>query len=144
MAIDKKITPRGIRNNNPFNIRKGNTWQGERPVQTDMSFEEFKSMEYGIRAGLKLMRNQISGFNGSRPKCSNLYKLIHTWAPPTENDTFEYIKAVVDMTGINAFARLHPDDKQQMISIAMAITKVECGISIDRQKFESAWSLLHV
>ena len=38
MMIEKKV-PRGIRNNNPLNIRKGNNWQGERHPQTDPAFE---------------------------------------------------------------------------------------------------------
>jgi hypothetical protein len=44
-----RIIPRGIRNNNPLNIRIGNTWLGERPEPTDHDFEEFVSMEYGLR-----------------------------------------------------------------------------------------------
>ena len=35
--------PRGIRNNNPLNIRKGCNWKGERHPQTDKAFEEFES-----------------------------------------------------------------------------------------------------
>ena len=67
---------RGIRNNNPLNIRKGNSWKGERPKQTDDQFEEFVSMEYGLRAGFKLMRNHITGFKGTRPKMNTIQKLI--------------------------------------------------------------------
>ena len=46
------MTPRGIRNNNPLNIRRspGQTWQGECPVQTDKAFVQFRSMKWGIRA----------------------------------------------------------------------------------------------
>ena len=39
------MVPRGIRNNNPLNIRKGNNWKGERPNQTDKAFEEFETMQ---------------------------------------------------------------------------------------------------
>ena len=39
---------RGIRNNNPGNIRKGEKWKGLSPIQNDSSFCVFKSPEYGI------------------------------------------------------------------------------------------------
>ena len=52
--------PRGIRNNNPLNIRKGNNWKGERPNQTDKEFEEFESMQMGLRAAFILLRNYMT------------------------------------------------------------------------------------
>ena len=46
--------PRGIRNNNPGNIRRnGDPWQGLAKDQTDREFFTFQSAVYGIRA-LKL------------------------------------------------------------------------------------------
>ena len=53
--------PRGIRNNNPLNIRKGNNWQGEISPQSDKEFEQFESMTMGVRAGMKILRNYITG-----------------------------------------------------------------------------------
>ncbi|HAS8492972.1 TPA: structural protein, partial [Vibrio vulnificus] len=44
-------TVRGIRNNNPLNIRKGNDWQGESILNTDSEFEVFKHHKFGFRAG---------------------------------------------------------------------------------------------
>lgn len=42
---------RGLRNNNPLNIRRNNTkWQGLSATQTDKSFFQFKTMAYGYRA----------------------------------------------------------------------------------------------
>ena len=39
---------RGIRNNNPLNIRhSADRWQGARMKQTDPSFVQFKTMAYG-------------------------------------------------------------------------------------------------
>ena len=45
---------RGLRNNNPLNIRKGNDWQGE-TKGSDPSFETFQSMAYGYRAAIKIL-----------------------------------------------------------------------------------------
>ena len=47
---------RGIRNNNPLNIRRGaSRWVGRREIVTDKEFEEFTSMPFGYRAAWKLM-----------------------------------------------------------------------------------------
>lgn len=134
--------PRGIRNNNPLNIRKGSSWKGERPVQTDPAFEEFISMEYGIRAGLRLMRNHINGFKGTRPKMNTLKKLISVWAPPSENATTNYVDFVASHVGLSSSAILDPNDRVQMCNIARAMAFVECGVWIDPEKFNSAWFLM--
>ena len=76
--MDKSIVPRGIRNNNPLNIRKGNNWQGERHPQTDKAFEEFESMQYGIRAGFKLIKKYMSGYNGLTKKFNTIREQNHT------------------------------------------------------------------
>ena len=46
------MLPRGIRNNNPLNIRRTakDQWKGLRAQQTDASFCQFESLEYGWRA----------------------------------------------------------------------------------------------
>lgn len=134
--------PRGIRNNNPLNIRKGNSWKGERPYQTDESFEEFISMEYGLRAGFKLMRNHITGFKGTRPRMNTIQKLIGVWAPRTENATDRYVKLVCQRTGYSPTQIIDAYDEKMMVSIARAMTFVECGVEVDAVYFYSAWSLL--
>lgn len=134
--------PRGIRNNNPLNIRKGNNWKGERKVQTDKAFEEFETLQYGLRAGLKLIRNQISGFNGSRPKFNTIGKLIKVWAPPSENQTLRYVDFVCQAVGKQPFDIIREDDQKLICEIARAMAFVECGQWIDIEQFESAWFLI--
>lgn len=134
--------PRGIRNNNPLNIRKGNNWKGERKVQSDKAFEEFETLQFGLRAGLKLIRNQISGFNGSRPKFNTIGKLIKVWAPPSENATDKYIDFVCQAVGILPFDIIREDDQKLICEIARAMAFVECGQWIDLEQFESAWFLI--
>ena len=136
------MKPRGIRNNNPLNIRKGCSWRGERPVQTDKAFEEFVSMEWGIRAAFKLLRNHITGFKGTRPKMNTLRKLIGVWAPPSENATTKYVDFVASHVGLLPSDIINPDDRTLMVKIARAMAFVECGEWIDTQLFESAWDLL--
>lgn len=99
-------------------------------------------MEYGIRAALKLMRNHISGFNGSRKPANTLRKLINVWAPPTENATLKYLDFVSGRTGVLPSQILHIQDKKNLLAICRAMAFVECGVWLDEEKFESAWSLL--
>lgn len=142
MEETKKPQPRGIRNNNPLNIRKGSSWKGERPIQTDQAFEEFVSMEWGIRAGLKLIRNHITGFNGKRPPANTIKKLIAVWAPSTENNTEAYIRTVCQQTAIGRNDLLHAGDRRAIIAIARAMAYVECGVWLEPELFESAYDLL--
>lgn len=134
--------PRGIRNNNPLNIRKGSSWRGEAKNQTDPAFEQFVSMEYGIRAALRLMRNHISGYDGSRPPMNTLKKLISVWAPPSENNTQRYVDFVSEKCGLSPTQVINQFDKGLMCRIARAMAYYECGVWIDTAKFSSAWDLI--
>lgn len=142
MNEEKKQVPRGIRNNNPLNIRKGSNWKGERPNQTDKQFEQFVSLEWGIRAAFKLLRNHISGFKGTRPAMNTYRKIITMWAPPSENATEEYINYVCRQCNAQPSDIIDPDNRKQMVWLAREMAFVECGQYIDMQKFESAWDLL--
>ena len=73
------MLPRGIRNNNPLNIRRTakDQWKGLRAQQTDASFCQFERMEYGWRAAFYLLtrtyyhtgclRSEGLSANGLRP-----------------------------------------------------------------------------
>lgn len=87
---------RGIRNNNPFNIRysAANNWEGQ--TGSDGAFCVFSSMPYGIRAGGVLLRKYLK--NGA----NTIEKIISKFAPSSENNTKKYIADVAKMSGINA------------------------------------------
>ena len=56
-------TSRGIRNNNPLNIRRStDRWEGAMEEQTDKSFVQFKSMAYGYRAAWKILQSYYNRF----------------------------------------------------------------------------------
>ena len=78
----KEFLPRGIRNNNPLNIRIGNNWAGEKTPNTDGTFEQFVSMAYGIRAALIIIHNYMYKY-----KLTTIEKIISRWAPRFENKT---------------------------------------------------------
>lgn len=139
---ETKIVPRGIRNNNPLNIRKGNNWQGERPVQTDKAFEQFVSMEFGLRAGFILLRNYITGRGGKTAKFDTIEMIISRWAPECENNTRTYIDVVCKNTGIHSRERIAFTDRKKMVAIVRAMAYVECGQWIDEKVVESAYDLV--
>lgn len=134
--------PRGIRNNNPLNIRKGSEWQGMSKEQSDPSFVQFISMQFGIRAAFKLMINHISGFKDTRPPRNTISKLISVWAPPSENATTKYIDFVCQAAGLQASDIIDHKDATLMCKIARAMAFVECGQWIDEDIFKSAWFLI--
>ena len=113
---------RGIRNNNPVNIRRSkDQWQGLRAVQTDPSFCQFETLEYGWRAAFKLLtRTYYHTY-----RLFTIRAIINKWAPPNENKTEAYIKNVSRLTGIGPDESIGiPSDKParwMMIGIAMAI-----------------------
>lgn len=83
---------RGIRNNNPFNIRKSlNTWKGKIRISGDKDFEQFINIWYGLRAGFLLLRNAYlnKGFNTP-------VGILYRYAPECENLTEKYIDFVCD------------------------------------------------
>ena len=88
---------RGIRNNNPLNIRRNpaNQWQGLRPVQADKLFCQFKAMKWGLRAAIKLFDNYI------RRGAQTPRQIISRWAPPSENDTASYVRKACQRAGLD-------------------------------------------
>lgn len=132
---------RGIRNNNPLNIRKGCNWMGERQDQQDPVFEEFISLEYGIRAALKLMINHITGFGGTRRKANTLQKLIWVWAPPSENNSAAYVRTVASACDMSPNSLLDPKNEKQICAVCRAMAKMESGVWLDESLFHSAWAL---
>lgn len=121
--------PRGIRNNNPLNIRKNVIrWKGLRDFPTDESFCEFKKMSFGFRAAYKTMITYYTKYD-----CKTLRKIITRWAPPTENDTESYIYSVKLYAGLRVSDQMLPDPRNKMAipiwkDIIMAMAIVENGM----------------
>lgn len=103
------MTARGVRNNNPLNIRysAANKWQGKDALPLDPEFETFEDPIMGLRAGAVLI---IAHYD--RRGANTIAKLIKLWAPPkgkgpkgayTQN-TKAYISGVAQDAGFS------PDD----------------------------------
>lgn len=96
LVSTKLNTPRGIRNNNPGNIRRSaDKWQGMSTRQTDDEFVQFDAPEWGIRAMAIILRNYRD-----RHRLKTLSAMLNRWAPPNENNTERYIQTVSRITGI--------------------------------------------
>ena len=129
--------PRGLRNNNPGNIRRNSdVFQGEK-TSSDRGFKQFKSMAYGYRAIFKILSNYYRNY-----KLDTIRKMIGRWAPENENDTEAYIKAVADYSGIPADDPIDINDREQMIRIVAGMSKVENGREGDMSDVIAGWNLL--
>lgn len=115
------IMSRGIRNNNPGNIRHGTSqWQGMSAEQTDAAFIQFDDPVYGIRALAKLLKNYQS-----RYALLTVRQIINRWAPPSENDTGAYVEHVARVANLNPDAAMKITD--HLFPIVVAIIKHENG-----------------
>lgn len=116
-------TPRGIRNNNPGNIRRSSiVWQGMAANQNDPEFVMFIAAVWGIRAIAKILLN----YRANRG-LTTIRQLINRWAPPEENDTDAYIDHVAIQCGISADADCDVRDMAIASAVVAAIISHENG-----------------
>lgn len=134
-----KSTPRGIRNNNPLNLRISSTpWQGKKTPNTDGSFEQFTTLEYGLRAAMVNIRTMIK-----RDRLDKIATLIPRWAPKSDgNNESAYIRYVCDRSKIGMNDRLDRNNKNQICRLVWAMAEMECGVSISFGRIENAWALI--
>lgn len=121
--MENKKVPRGIRNNNPGNIRyNGIGWQGLAIPPTDGAFCVFTHPFYGLRALAKLLRNYYR-FYGIR----SIKRIIARFAPSAENDTSAYIQSVSKATGFDESLQLDLESEDVMLALMKAIINHENG-----------------
>ena len=116
--------PRGIRNNNPLNIRRTgkDQWKGLSKTQNDRSFCQFETLEWGWRAAFYLLTRTYY----HKYRLYTIRGIISRWAPPQDNnDTSAYIANVSRLTGIDPDEPIGiPSEKParwMMVGVAMAI-----------------------
>lgn len=130
---------RGLRNNNPLNIRLSATtrWQGEVRPSRDRSFCQFESMAYGYWAGLKLLQNYRK-LNG----CRTIADFVNRWAPPVENNTSGYINRVCREMQVPSTYVPDVNDRATMCAFAAAMSRVENGVPAVMADVVAGWNLL--
>ena len=116
-TIKNVLSPRGIRNHNPGNIRRSaDNWQGLSPVQNDPQFFQFIGPEWGIRAMMRILVNYQD-----RHGLNTIRGIISRWAPPNGVDangqpysqnTESYIQHIARAAGVGA------DDPISVVAMA--------------------------
>lgn len=129
--------PRGLRNNNPGNIRRNSdVFQGEVNPSRDKEFKQFKNMAYGYRAMFKILSNYYNEY-----QLNTIREMISRWAPENENNTAAYVSLVSIYAGIAPDA-LISFDREQMIRIVAGMSKVENGREAVMSDVIAGWNLL--
>ena len=123
---------RGLRNNNPLNIRhSADKWQGARINQTDKSFVQFESMAYGYRAAWKTLESYWKHFKSQRQPFTGA-SIIARWAPPAETNTDAYVRTVLGLTSLGGKEHLPRPFMGYMLEklarLLAAMTVMENGI----------------
>lgn len=103
---------RGLRNNNPCNLKssKNTKWDGQ--IGSDGKFIIFESPEYGIRACAKNLKN-YQHKNG----LDTLRSMVYRMGPPHENDTKKYVRNLSNIVGVS------PDEKINVLKHLPEIIK---------------------
>lgn len=131
------MSSRGIRNNNPANIRRGCNWKGIIRQQKDKEFCQFVTMTWGVRALLVTLRTYVV-----KHHLHTVREIITRWAPPSDgNNTEKYIefveKAVRDIDTSMILTLQAMDFKPELqhskcilYLIARAMCKMESGYNL--------------
>lgn len=143
------MSTRGIRNNNPANIRRGCDWMGLVGNQTDREFCQFVSMVWGVRALLVTLRTYVLKYH-----LHTVREIITRWAPPSDgNNTEKYIEFVekaINVTDAPITLNLQPIDFRKryqysdciLYRMAKAMCKMESGYNLEYGTFLIALHLM--
>lgn len=117
------MTPRGLRNFNPGNIRHGDAWQGLAPKQPDPDFATFREPLYGLRAMAKVLL-AYSTLHGRR----TVRAIVSRWAPASENDTDAYVAMVSRAMGVDPDVPLDLTKDAVLSDLMRAMIRHENGV----------------
>lgn len=128
---------RGLRNNNPLNIRKSACkWQGKINPSTDRSFEQFSSIVYGLRAAFIIIQTYVR-----KHHAVTVAAVIYRWAPVSENNTENYIKNVCSLTNFHRSAPICLTNSSFMCRLVSAMARMECGAILPYDIIKKAYDL---
>ncbi|CAE6902310.1 hypothetical protein ACOMICROBIO_EPCKBFOG_01473 [Vibrio sp. B1FLJ16] len=130
---------RGIRINNPLNIRiAANAWQGKVTPSRDSAFETFRAPEWGFRAGAILLRNYQL-----RHELYTLSEIIDRFAPPNENHTANYARFVAGQVGVGVDERIDlVSNKTLLVNVLHAMSIMEVGRHYSKDKVRQGVELV--
>ena len=119
------MTARGIRNNNPGNIKNfGTDWRGMSEDSGDEeTFVVFRGPWWGIRAMAVILRNYQKRYG-----LDTVEKIVNRWAPESDNNQpRRYTAFVARELGVDPWQHIDVTDYDTMRHLVQAITKFENG-----------------
>jgi hypothetical protein len=117
------LLPRGIRNNNPGNIRLSRVrFQGQREIQNDPDFAEFTDAVWGLRALMKVLITYRVKYG-----LDTVESIINRYAPPHENATDHYIHHAAKRLGVGRRDPVDVTKKDTLVRLSEAIVRHENG-----------------
>lgn len=121
LQAQQAMEPRGIRNNNPGNLRPGPVpWQGQ--TGSEDGYCVFDTPEHGLRA----LAKQLVIYQTKHGLCT-IRAIVSRWAPSNENDTNSYVSAVCADTGFGPDDWLHLTESTVLYALVVAIVRHENG-----------------
>lgn len=123
-----KQQPRGIRNNNPGNIRRTGDWTKWQGLaapdkQNDSAFIAFATPAWGIRALARTLVTYRDKYD-----LTTIRGIISRWAPPHENNTKAYVSVVANAVGVDPDDHIDVADFDTAMKLVPAIIKHENGV----------------
>lgn len=138
-SIDLPRLPRGCRNNNPLNIRRSRSqWLGKIPFNksTDTQFEQFETMNLGIRAAMCLLRTYINKY-----KLNSVSSIIRRWAPASDGNNVDFYVSFVS-GGFRAY-QLNPYYFHCTSTVICVLVKqmalVESSLNFDYERLQKIY-----
>ncbi len=140
MATD--ALPRGIRNNNPLNLRiSDNAWLGKVKNNTDGAFEQFTAIEYGLRAAMINIRTIVRR-RRQKGLTTNVRQLISVWAPAADgNNESAYLVGLLRSDNIQPADEVDYKNKPLFTRLVHAMSQVENGQAVQMGRIDSAYQL---
>ena len=126
---------RGIRNNNPMNIRRSTSlWMGKVRNGTDREFEQFHEMWQGLRAAMYLLTRYHRDYHWHTLKA-----IISHWAPASDGNNVEAYVGYVE-SQIKGLERT----RQSLYKLVKAMCHVESQYRPKTKELDKAWRNLPI
>lgn len=148
------MATRGIRNNNPANLRRGSAWQGLVdkslvPVllgtSWDSAFCQFQNVQYGIRALIITLRTYVRTHG-----LHEISDIIRRFAPPSDGNATDkyiaYVKKECRWGGVHP--RLWSEDfdrgfiSESLFRVCKAICWTESSYTLTKELFVESLKLV--
>lgn len=134
--MDKPNIPRGLRNNNPLNIKRSSqVFQGESSYNTDPTFKRFSNPVMGYRAAFCIIRTYVQ-----LRSCRTFREVLFRWCPD-EEVCVSYLDFVCKRVGVAPEHLVSLFDREEMVSLVSAMSQFENGVPASLADVRQAYSL---